>query len=156
MSERSGPKRGRVLGIALRSRSRGPMNEVREASAAANGWLAGDHGGSPRRGITFLSREAWAEATDAVGVSLPWHTRRANVCVTGLDLLPLVGRRIRVGEIEVEILDETRPCDEMDAAHPGLQAALRPAGRGGVYGRVRVGGTVSVGDTIEVLPAHAG
>ena len=44
----------------------------------------------------------------------------------------------------------------MAELQPGLQAALEPAGRGGVYGRIRAGGNVSIGDTIEVLPAHAG
>ena len=144
------------MGIALRTRPGGPMQEVREASAPVGGWLEGDHGGSAKRGITFLSHETWAQVNAALGTDLPWHTRRANVCVAGLGLFPLVGCRIRVGELELEILDETRPCDLMDRLHPGLQAALKPAGHGGVYGRILAGGALRIGDTIEVLPAHAG
>lgn len=128
------------------------MREVHRASAPPDGWLEGDHGGSAKRGVTFLAREVWAGVNRELGTDLPWHTRRANVCVEGLDLPPLIGRRIRVGDLEVEILDETRPCDVMDGLQPGLQAALRIDRRGGVYGRVLEGGALSVGDTIEVLP----
>ena len=146
--------RGRVVGIALRSRAGGPMREVDEASAPVDGWLEGDHGGSARRGVTLLSREAWAAVNAELETDLPWPTRRANVCVEGLALLPVVGQRLRVGELELAILDETRPCERMDRLQPGLQDALGPQGRGGVYGRVHVGGRVAVGDAVEVLPAN--
>jgi len=148
--------RGRVIGLALRTTPGGAMREVEEANAPAGGWLEGDHGGSARRGITFLDRVTWRAVNAGLGTDLPWHTRRANVCVEGLDLLALVGRRLSVGGLVVDVLSETRPCDEMDARHQGLQHALEPAGYGGVYGRIVVGGTVRVGDPIEVHPPAAG
>ena len=155
MGEAGSSDPGRVVGIALRTRAGGPMDEVSEARVSGNGWLEGDHGGSANRGVTFLSREAWTRVNLTLGTDLPWHTRRANVCVEGLDLPALIGRRIRVGQLVLDVLDETRPCDEMDDMHPGLQDALRPEGRGGVYGRVLEGGLLQIDDAIEVLPANA-
>ena len=144
---------GRVVAMALRTAEGGPMREVEASTAPVDGWLDGDHGGSTKRGVTLISREAWEQVNAELGTDLPWHTRRANVCVEGLTLLPLVGRRLRVGEVELEILDETRPCNLMDQLQPGLLAALIPEGRGGIYGRVCAGGRIAVGDTIEILPA---
>lgn len=155
MGEAGTPDPGRVVGIALRTRAGGPMTEVPGARAPQGGWLGGDHGGSERRGVTFLSREAWTRVNQDLGADLPWHVRRANVCVEGLDLPALIGRRVRVGQLVLDVLDETRPCDLMDEMHPGLQAALRPEGRGGVYGRVLEGGLLQIGDSIEILPANA-
>lgn len=146
------PTEGRIVGLALRTVPGGAMREVEEASAEAGSWLQGDHGGSTRRGITFLDRATWKTVNAGLGTDLPWHARRANACVEGLDLLALVGRRVAVGGLVVEILSETRPCDEMDARHAGLQRALEPAGYGGVYGRILVGGRVRVGDPVRVLP----
>lgn len=37
----------------------------------------------------------------------------------------------------------------MDEAWPGLQAALRPAWGGGVFGQVLDGGEIQVGDVVE-------
>ena len=36
----------------------------------------------------------------------------------------------------------------MDEQHPGLQEALSPPWRGGAYGSVQVGGTISLGDPV--------
>jgi MOSC domain-containing protein YiiM len=37
----------------------------------------------------------------------------------------------------------------MEAALPGLEAALRPAWRGGVFGEVLTGGTIRAGDAVR-------
>jgi len=37
----------------------------------------------------------------------------------------------------------------MDEAAPGLQAALRPDWRGGVFAQVMVGGVIRVGDSVR-------
>ena len=143
--------RGQVLGIAVRPAPGTAMREVQKASAPADGWLEGDHGGSAKRGITFLDRDLWDRVCAGLGTALPWHPRRANVCVEGLDLMALLGRRVRVGDLEVEMLAENRPCGLMDEFHPGLLEALDPAGYAGVYGRVREGGAVRIGDAVEVV-----
>jgi MOSC domain-containing protein YiiM len=128
------------------------MRLVEEASGPTDGWLEGDHGGSTKRGITFLDEALWQEVNEELGTDLAWHTRRANVLVRGVDLAALQGRRIRVGELEVEIGGETLPCGQMREAHPGLERALELHARGGMYGRILDGGAIRIGDLIEVLP----
>ena len=148
----NGATRGVVVGMAVRPSDGEPMREIEGSQAPVDGWLDGDHGGSAKRGITFLSTETWAEVNAELGSSIPWYRRRANVCVEGLgNLAPLVGKRIRAGEVVVAILDETRPCGEMDKIHQGLRKTLEVTGRGGVYGRVVEAGRIRVGDAVEVL-----
>jgi MOSC domain-containing protein YiiM len=48
-------------------------------------------------------------------------------------------------------LGETDPCGNMERAHPGLRAALTPNWRGGIYGEVLEGGTLSVGDAVSFV-----
>jgi len=143
----------RVAGIAVRTARRGAMKEMEEAEVRADFGLVDD---VPRksvdRGMTFLLREQWDEVVSELGDEMPWHTRRANVLLEGAEtLLPLVGKRIRVGErVEVAILDETRPCELMEYLKPGLEEVLRKNGRGGVLGRVLVGGVIRIGDVVYV------
>lgn len=146
---------GRVLDLAVRPQPGEPMRRVPEACAAPDGALAGDHGGSVRRGVTLLSREAWAEACGEVGRDLPWWTRRANVLVEGLDLGSLIGERLRLGGLLVLVGGETTPCHVMEAACPGLLAALGRHQRGGVHARVLAGGVLRVGDGVERLAPAA-
>jgi MOSC domain-containing protein YiiM len=45
---------------------------------------------------------------------LPWTTRQANLLVDKLTFSPVdVGRTLRIGDIELEITQETDPCSRM-------------------------------------------
>ncbi len=140
---------GKVLSIAVRPDKRATPTEIPVANAVADGGIDGDHTVAPTRGITFISAKQWTDTMGELGADLPWHTRRANVLIDAPSLGHLIGKTIRVGNVEVEILDETRPCQLMDQLHNGLRAALKPDCRGGVLGRVRKSGSFRVGDTAE-------
>ena len=85
-----------------------------------------------------------------LGANLDPGVRRANVLVSGVDLRACLGRRLRLGTVEVEVLGETRPCELMDDdGRIGLDAALRKDWRGGGFGAVRTGGTLAVGDLVQ-------
>ncbi len=142
---------GRVVAIAVRTQKLGPMREIQQANASFGGGIEGDVAVKPHRGITLISREQWDDAMRELGADLPWHTRRANVLVEGIDLSKTVGLVVRLGSVELHIHGETEPCGLMDQLHDGLQAALKPDIRGGVHGQVIQAGTFAVGDTISVV-----
>lgn len=146
---------GKVLSIAVRTAQRGAMKEVPHASARVDGGLEGDIAVSASRGVSFISAEQWRQVTRELGANLAWHTRRANVLVETASLGHLVGKTVRVGEVELEITDETRPCALMDQLHQGLRAALVPDCRGGVHGRVLRAGRIQVGDTLTFADTGA-
>ena len=142
---------GRVVGIAIRTEKNGPMAEIQQGQVTRDGGLEGDVAARPDRGITLLTQEQWDEVMRELGTDLPWHTRRANVLMTGLRPAALLGKRIQVGEVEISIQGETKPCALMEEIQPGLRDALKPDFRGGVFGRILADGTFSVGDSITVL-----
>jgi MOSC domain-containing protein YiiM len=108
-------------------------------------------GGRGRRQVTLIERADWDAAIREVGAAVPWSERRANLLVDGIDLPQLAGARLRIGEsLVLEITGEDDPCVRMDAVVPGLFAALIPDWRGGACARVKVGGTITVGDSIEI------
>lgn len=142
---------GTIAAIALKRAHRAPMEEVAEAVAEVDGGLQGCVKPPARRGVTFISKEQWAEVQQNLDTDIPWHSRRANVLTEGVVMAELLGKTIRVGAIRLRIEGETEPCQRMEAIHTGLQSSLEPACRGGVYGRVLQGGSIRVGDSIEVV-----
>jgi MOSC domain-containing protein YiiM len=140
---------GSLLGIAQAPAKRAPLIAVEEGSVILDSGLAGDaRRHKSGRQVTVLFKEGWDAACKDLGVHLSWLTRRANLLVTDLPL-PKEGARLAIGSVLLEVTSETAPCHLMDAAHPGLKAALTPDWRGGVCCRVIAAGTIRVGDPVE-------
>jgi MOSC domain-containing protein YiiM len=137
---------GRVTGLFLYAGAGAAAEPVDEVEARPGG-LVGDRKRGRRRQVTVLALEDWRDATAAAGApGLPPALRKANVVVEGVAIAELVGRRLRVGGAVLEILGETDPCAKMNRVQPGLEDAMRPGRRGGVFGQVVAAGTIRVGD----------
>lgn len=76
---------GKLLGIARKSKSRAPMEEIARAELTVETGLEGDYRGKlRRRQVSVLSREAWEETCREHEQELPWTTRRANLFIDGI------------------------------------------------------------------------
>ncbi len=124
----------------------GPMDAVAQARAVGDRGLVGNADQGGHRQVTVIAREAIEAAGIELGLVVDPRFRRANLMVGGLDLRESRGRVLRIGGLRLEVRGETRPCELMDRALPGLRKALQPDWRGGVYGVVLEDGTIRVGD----------
>jgi MOSC domain-containing protein YiiM len=150
-----------LIGIARRSKSRAPMEEIADGRVTLEAGLEGDARGAKfkSRQITILAREAWdAAMADLTGLGdlagpadLVWTIRRANLLVEGVRLPRAKGARLSIGAVVLEVTGQTNPCHRMEAARPGLLSALHPDWRGGVTCRVIEGGDITVGAPVTIL-----
>ena len=111
--------------------------------------VRGDHGTSQRRQVTLLDEAAWQIACSEIGTELDWTVRRANILVQGLNLPSLLNQQVRIGTAQVEVVGEVTPCHLMDEVQPGLEDALTPDWRGGVFARIVSAGGVEIGGKIS-------
>ena len=139
--------------IAFRRQAKGPMLEIASVAISREAGVVPDTRGKPgRRQVTLLSLQSWQDACADLGTDLPWTMRRANLLIDGLRFSATdVGRVLRIGEVELQIMLETDPCPRMDAQHEGLTAALTPYWRAGVCCRVLRDGTVRTGDVVAFI-----
>lgn len=140
---------GRLDGVWLKRAHGGKMAFVEQAELVAGKGLVNNVDRSRRRQVTLFEREVWEHVTSTLGVALNPSTRRANLLISGVKLVRTRGRILRIGNAHVAIGGELTPCNVMDDALPGLQAALVPDWRGGVFAQVLHGGIIRVGDPIE-------
>ena len=150
---------GQVLSIHLTGAGGAPMRSVATARAVPGG-LDGDryllgtgHWSSRavwRNDVTLVAAEDLAAAEAEHGVALGGGASRRNLVTAGVDLVAVVGSRLRIGEA---VLRADRPCDPcryLDGLTGGpARAAL--TGRGGLRATVLVPGRLAVGDAVEVL-----
>jgi MOSC domain-containing protein YiiM len=145
---------GSLIGIARRSVSRSPMEKLEQASISAELGLIGDCKSSKfaERQITLLAIEDWKAALALLGgIDLDWSARRANLLVSDIKLPRGRGSQIAIGDVVVEVRDQTSPCQQMENAKTGLRKALSVDWRGGVSCRVVSGGGVKIGDSVKTI-----
>lgn len=143
---------GRLERIWIKRARRGPMDPVERATLVEGHGLAGNANAGGRRQVTVVDAAAWERATADLDREVDPSERRANLLVRGIDLRETRGRVLAIGRCRIRIGGETRPCNRMDEASPGLQDALDPDWRGGVFGVVERGGEIALGDAVDLQP----
>lgn len=151
------PRSGRLEWIGLRPATRAPVRAVSEATAAAGRGLIGDrYADNPgsKRQVTLIQAEHLAVIAALTGrAAVPPEWLRRNLVVSGINLLALRDRPIRIGAVLLEGTGLCHPCSRMEALlGPGGYNAMR--GHGGITARVVTDGVLRVGDTV-VYPTPA-
>lgn len=142
---------GELLAIAWKEKPRQPMVLAQAATISVDKGLAGDSRGAIEgRQVTIVFAEDWAAACADLGAEPDWTARRANLLVRGLANPRAPGGVVRIGDVRLEITEETEPCSVMDKQMKGLRKALKPDWRAGVSTRVLSGGAIRVGDAVSL------
>ena len=142
---------GEVVSLWLKRAKRRPMDPVQELEFVAGRGIKGNADQGGWRHVTVIDEAAWRAAIDELGIDVDPSARRANVLVRGIDLYKSRGKVLKLGDVTIKLLGETRPCHQMDEAQEGLRAALGPDWRAGAYGQIVTGGNVRIGDAAEIV-----
>ena len=140
---------GELAAIWIKRVKRGKMDPVDAGTLVAGRGLVGNADQGRRRQVTLIEEEAWRTAMAELGAAADPSTRRANLMLRGIRLPHTRGRVLRIGACRLQVGGELTPCRLMDDALPGLQAALRPEWRGGVFAAVLDDGEIRVGDPVR-------
>lgn len=140
---------GKLERIWLKRATRGPMDAQTRATLVAGQGLEGNANQGGKRQVTIISAERWAEMMQQLGAPVDPAARRANLMVSGLSLLESRNRILQIGACRLRILGETRPCERMDEAWPGLREIMKKDWGGGAFAEVLDNGKIAVGDSVS-------
>ena len=151
----------RLHSIWVAAEAGAPLVSMAQVRAVAAVGLEGDRYAGGRgtfsrtrsmsvRDVTLVAHETVEGLGRALGRDLVAGELRRNLVTEGLELGALLGARLAIGEVRIEVTGTCPPCGHLDRL---LGVAARPHLRrqGGLRARVAVGGRLEAGAPIEVV-----
>ena len=139
---------GNLEKIWLKRAKLGVMDEVLKAEMEAGVGLVKNLEKNIFRQITLIEKEVWEVLMKSLRGNLPPQTRRANLMLSGISLADSRQKVLVIGECEIQIFGETKPCYRMDEAMDGLEKNMYPDWKGGAFGKALTSGTIFQKDEV--------
>ena len=141
------------LGISIKNNQ--PINEVNSINVLTNQGVAGDRHfkefNDPYNQISLIESENINYYNIKYGLNIPYVDFRRNVVTKGIQLNNLVGKKILVGNVELEGIDLCRPCRHLMTALGQDNILKEFLRRGGLRCQVLSSSSIKIGDKIKVL-----
>lgn len=144
---------GRLEAIWIKRMKGGPMDPADEATLVADRGIVGNANQGGRRQVTVIEREVWDVMMSDLSADVDPSARRANLMVSGVRLADSHEKILQIGDCRIRLMGETRPCEQMDDARPGLRRIMGHPWRGGAFGVILDNGVIRVGDPVRLEPA---
>jgi len=146
---------GKVLAICRSDKKGTQKYEIPSALLKENWGIEGDaHAGNWHRQVSLLAFEK-IDAFRKKGVDVDFGAFGENIVVEGYDLRTIpVDSEIRIGECLLRLTQIGKECHDHCAIFNVVGDCIMP--REGVFTEVLKGGTIHVGDEVEVFPLSDG
>jgi len=145
----------KVFKLGITSNNNKKIEEVETIEVLANKGVVGDRHfdnyNDPYCQLSLIEAENIDEYNLKFGLNIPYLDFRRNIITKGIKLNDLVGKKLSIGNVEVEGIDLCRPCrhlTEMLDQENILKEFLR---KGGLRCQILSSSKIKVGDTIKVL-----
>ena len=144
-----------VYKLGISNKNNQQINEVNSIDVLANQGVVGDRHfqefNDPYNQLSLIESENIDDYNIRFGLNIPYIDFRRNVITKGIKLNDLIGKKLKVGSVELEAIDLCRPCrhlTEMLKQGNVLKEFLR---KGGLRCQILSSSSINVGDEIEIL-----
>ena len=146
---------GEVLKLGITKNNNQPIKEVNFIEVLANKGIIGDRHfhefNDPYNQLSLIESENIDDYNIRFGLNIPYIDFRRNVITKDIRLNDLVGKKLKVGSVELDTIDLCRPCrhlTEMLNQKNVLKEFLR---KGGIRCQILSSSNIHVGDKIELI-----
>ena len=145
----------KVFKLGITNTNNKEINEVSSIDVLANKGVVGDRYfkdfNDPYCQLSLIESENIDYYNNKYDLKIPYVNFRRNVVTKGIKLNDLVGKKLLIGNVKVEVIDLCRPCkhlSEMLNQDNILKEFLR---KGGVRCQILLSSNINCGDKIEIL-----
>ena len=146
---------GEVFKLGITKNNNQPIKEVNSIEVMANKGIIGDRHfhdfNNPYNQLSLIESENIDEYNIKFELDIPYVNFRRNIVTKGIKLNDLIGKKLKIGNVELEVIDLCRPCrhlTEMLDQKNILKEFLR---KGGIRCQILSSFKIYVGDKIEII-----
>ena len=144
----------KVYKLGISANNNQTISEVNSIKVLANQGIVGDRHfnefNDPYNQITLIESENIDYYNIKYGQNIPYKDFRRNIITKGIKLNDLVGKRFKIGKVELEGIDLCRPCKHLSEILDQDNIIKEFLRRGGLRCQILTSSTIEVGDKINV------
>ena len=141
------------LGIAANNNQ--PIMEVNSIEVLANKGILGDRHfhdfNDPYNQLSLIESENIDEYNIRFGFNIPYIDFRRNVVTKGIKLNDLIGKKIKIGNVELEGIELCRPCRHLTEMLDQKNILKEFMRKGGLRCQILSSSEITIGDKINLL-----
>ena len=141
------------LGISVNNNQ--PINEVNSIDVIKNQGVVGDRHfkefNDPYNQLSLIESENIDYYNIKFGLNIPYVNFRRNIVTKGIQLNDLIGKKLKIGEVEVEGIDLCRPCRHLTEMLGQVNILKEFLRKGGLRCQILSSSNIKIGDSIKIL-----
>ena len=141
------------LGIAANNNQ--SIMEVHSIEVLANKGIVGDRHfndfNDPYNQLSLIESENIDEYNIKFGLNIPYINFRRNVITKGIKLNDLIGKKIKVGNVELVAIELCRPCRQLTEMLDQKNILKEFMRKGGLRCQILTSSKINIGDKIELI-----
>ena len=145
----------KVFKLGIASDNNKKIQEVESINVLANKGIVGDRHfddyNDPYCQLSLIESENIDYYNTKFGLNINYVDFRRNIITRGIELNHLVGKKLKIGNVEVEGIDLCRPCKHLTEILNQDNILKEFLRKGGLRCQILSSSKISVGDTIKIL-----
>ena len=144
-----------VYKIGISNKNNQKIKEVNSIDVLANQGILGDRHfqefNDPFNQLSMIEAENIDYYNSKYGLNIPYVDFRRNIVTRGIKLNNLVGKKLQIGKVKLEVIDLCRPCKHLSEVLNQDNIIKEFLRGGGLRCQILSSSTIEVGDKIKVL-----
>ena len=145
----------KVIKLGITKNSAQKIEEVEKIEILSGKGVVGDRSfqdsNDARKQITLIESENIDYYNNKFNIDYTYLDFRRNVVTKGIELNNLVGKKLSIGNIEIEVHDLCRPCKHLEETLKGKDIIKEFLHKGGLRCEILTSGTINLEDEITIL-----
>ena len=145
----------KIIKIGLTKNHNQEITKVTEIDLVAGKGIVGDRHfkdyNDPYNQLSIIESENIDEYNLKNKLNIPYLDFRRNIVTKGIGLNDLVGKKIKIGSVKLEVMDLCRPCRHLSEKLGRTDIIKEFLRKGGIRCQIINDGKISLGDKIKII-----